>query len=83
MARQTQCRACNNRLLSAGRVVALAKFTEPAHIKRDLMGKFDRGFTPGLYKLNVIATNGCSRVASHFCAPFGTENHVPSRFLWP
>ena len=42
MAQQTQCREGNYRLLSACCAGALAEFSEPAHIKRDLMGKFDR-----------------------------------------
>ena len=58
MARQTQCREGNYRLLFARCAGALAEFSEPAHIKRDLMGKFDRVLAFRFLELDVITANG-------------------------
>ena len=58
MARQTQCREGNYRLLSACCAGALAEFSEPAHIKCDLMGKFDRVLALRFLDLDIITANG-------------------------
>ena len=58
MAQQTQCREGNYRLLTACCAGALAEFSEPAHIKRDLMGKFDRVLAFRFLELDIISENG-------------------------
>ena len=58
MARQTQCPEGNYKLLSACCAGALAEFSESAHIKRDLIGKFNRVLAYRFLELDIITANG-------------------------
>ena len=58
MARQTQCPEGNHKLLSACCAGALAEFSETGHIKRDLIGKFDRVLALRFLELDIITANG-------------------------
>jgi hypothetical protein len=46
-------------MASAGHVIrTLAEFTEFAHVKRDLMGKFHRVLAGRFFEFNIIAADG-------------------------